>query len=278
MTELMRNARLGWESYTENGKLAALFLAALLFLWLRRSKTGHKSLLLYAAAAAACCMIPLTAAVLMLYQTKFYDYEWVWSMVPLTAVTAWGAAEFLGDYWTGFQGKLWKRGVPVTLLLLAAVLFCSGLGGQVWNREQEMKEREEAGLVLEELRELAAGREICLWAPQTIMEYARELDGSIRLIYGRNMWDISLNGYAYDVYEEPVQELYRFMEQNAGEVQTEDGEEKLITVRQCADIIMDRGVNCILLPQTADAGMVEQLEDALGLAAGQLGEYYLFIL
>lgn len=277
MTELMRNARLGWESYTENGKLTALFLAALLFLWLRRKETGHKSLLLYAAAAAACCMIPLTAAVLMLYQTRFYDYEWVWSMVPLTAVTAWGAVEFLGDCWAGFQGKHWKKGVSVTLLLLAAVLFCSGLGGQVWNREQEMKEREEARLVLEELQKLAAGREICLWAPQSVMEYARELDGGIRLIYGRNMWDISLNGYAYDVYEEPVQELYRFMEQNAGAVQADD-EEKLITVRQCADIILDRGVNCILLPQTMDAAAVEQLEEALGLTAGQLGKYYVFIL
>ena len=32
MTELMRKAWLGWEEYTDHGKLAALLLASLLFL------------------------------------------------------------------------------------------------------------------------------------------------------------------------------------------------------------------------------------------------------
>lgn len=278
MTELIRNAWLGWENYTESGKLAALFLAALLFLWLNRRKAGHRTLLLYATVAAACCMIPLTAAVLMVYQTKFYDYEWVWSLVPLTAVTAYGVTEFLGSCWGGLQGKSWKKGVPVTLLLLAVLLFCGGMGSRTWNRRQQVQEREQAELVLKELDGLTEGRDICLWAPRNILEYARELDGSIRLIYGRNMWDISLNGYAYDVYDESAEALYRFMEQVAEPVQTDDAGQELITAEECVEIALSRGVNCILLPRNMEADTLARVERALGRTAERIEEYYLFVL
>ena len=42
MRELLRNAWLGWQNYTDDGKLAALLLAALLFLWLRNKKVSQK--------------------------------------------------------------------------------------------------------------------------------------------------------------------------------------------------------------------------------------------
>lgn len=273
MAELIRNAWLGWGRFTENGKLAALFFAAVLFLGLCRRKETQRQLVLYASVTAACCMIPVTAAFLMLYQTRFYDYEWIWSLVPLTAVTAYGFAEFLAEYWKDFKGSLWKKGFPVTLLLLGTILLCGGMGKPVWDSQEEARQRVQAEGLLKELRGLFGEREICLWAPENVMEYAREFDGSIRLAYGRNMWDISLNAYAYDVYDQSVTELYQWMKQTeAGE---KGGE---AAVDRCAETVRSRGINCVLLPEATDADIVAEWEAALGTAPVRIGaEKQLFV-
>ena len=62
--------------------MAALLLAALAYLWFTGRGKGQKALLLYASLAAACCVLPVTAALLMAYQTKFYDYEWIGIQTP----------------------------------------------------------------------------------------------------------------------------------------------------------------------------------------------------
>ena len=46
MTELMKNAWLGWLDFTTGGKLAALFLAALVYLWLTGKWKEHRTLFL----------------------------------------------------------------------------------------------------------------------------------------------------------------------------------------------------------------------------------------
>jgi hypothetical protein len=104
MTELLRNASLGWADYKGSGKLAILLLAALMYLWFAGKWRKQKALVLYTTVAAVCCILPVTAALLMLYQTKFYDYQWIWSIVPLTAVTAYGATLFLEQQWRVAQG------------------------------------------------------------------------------------------------------------------------------------------------------------------------------
>ena len=143
MTELFRNAGLGWAGYKGSGKMAALLLAALLFWWLAEKEKKQRTLLLYTSVAVVCCILPVTAALLMLYQTKFYDYEWIWSMVPVTAATAYGFTLFLAGHWKEAKGN-WRRGLPVTLLLLLAVLLCGSLGGDAESRAQTNAEKEEA--------------------------------------------------------------------------------------------------------------------------------------
>lgn len=280
MTALIGNAWLGWSSYMREGKLTALFFAALLFLLSgigrKGKRTENLSLLFYAAVTAACCVIPVTAAVLMLYQTRFYDYEWIWSLVPATAVTAYGAAVFLEECRSRFSGRQRWKTVGTVILLLSVLLLCGGMGGGDGDHRQQASERERAEDVLKELRERTAGRELCLWAPREIAEYARELDGGIRLIYGRNMWDASLNAYAYDTYDDAVYALYRFMEREAETEQADDGG-KMPAAAECADILLRRGVNCILLPQQMEEERI-QLEGALGVAAERLGDYYLLSL
>lgn len=278
MVELIHNAWLGWIRFIQDGKVVALFLAALLFLQTRPKKAVKGSFVLYAAVMAVCCMAPVTAALLMLYQTRFYDYEWIWSLVPLTAVTAYGFAEFLAEYWKDFKGSLWKKGLPAALLLVGVLLLCGGLGKTAWNPREEAQERQQAQKLLRELRSQIGDGQICLWAPEAVMEYARELDGGIQLAYGRNMWELALNAYTYDIYEPSVTELYQWMGQSGVELPSGDGyEEGCAAVRRCAETVKSMGINCILLPENAAQDKVAELEAALGIRAGRLEGCYLLI-
>ncbi len=272
MTQLLHRASLGWAEYTADGKLAAALLASLLFLWFGRKGRENLDFLAYASAAAVCCILPVTAILPMLYQTAAYDYVWIWSLVPVTAATAYGITVFLSEYWKDFDGKQWKRGLPVALLVLCAVLSCGSLGREVWDRDREKAEREEACLVMEELSERLGSAGVYLWAPREILEYARETDAGCRLLYGRNMWDESLGAYAYDAYDERRQFLYRWMEA-LGEAQEA---EHLGGLDAVVESVLDFGIDCILLPGDALPETVERMERGLGTKAQQLGDYLLF--
>lgn len=279
MTELLRNAWTGWSDYKGGGKLAALLLAVLLFLWLTGKVKEQAALLVYTTVVTVCCILPVTAVLLMLYQTRFYDYEWIWSMVPLTAVTAYGITLFLARQWGGFERRNWPRALPVTLLLLAALALCGSLGGDGEARKAGRAEREEAYRTVELLKENCPGENLCLWAPEGIMEYAREADASLRLIYGRNLWDISLDAYAYDTYDERTADLYQWMgwvERSSGWMEDEDREEMRATLEERVEDALERGANCILFPAEATPELVEAMEDKLGTEAQRLGEYLLF--
>lgn len=281
MTELLQNASLRWVGYKGSGKIVALLLAVLLFWWFAEKEKKQRALLLYTTVAAACCIVPVTAALLMLYQTKFYDYEWIWSMVPVTAVTAYGLTLFLAGHWKEAQGN-WRRGLPVTLLLLMAMLFCGDLGGDMEARAETNAEKDEAYEVVGMLSERWSREDICLLAPQRILEYAREADGRLRLAYGRNMWDPWLNAYAYDTYDEKAEDLCQWMawaEQASWIWMPEaDKEEMLDTLEKQVETAVEMGVNCLLLPAGIPSDMSERIEKAMGAEVQTLGDYVAFTL
>lgn len=277
MTELLRNAWQGWLRFTDGGKLAAIAMVALLFLWLSGRWKEQKALFSYTVVMAILCIMPVTAAGLMLYQTKYYDYEWVWSLVPITVVAAWGITEFLEESWKGFSLSQWKRGLSVTGLVLALLVLCSGLGQTGIDRKEERLQRQRAGEIIQRVMEQEG--DICLWAPREILAYTRELTGAVRLIYGRNMWDESLNAYAYDTYPQEIQELYLWME-NAdptGMALLEDsGQGELrILGESCMTAAAEAGVTCILLPGNLEPETVEELAGVWGGSMEQIGGYYL---
>ena len=100
--------------------------------------------------------------------------------------------------------------------------------------------------------------------------------------YGRNMWDISLNGYAYDTYDRKTADLYRWMgwaEQSAGVWMPEDDREEMLdTVEERARDAVELGVNCILLPAGVPGEIAERMEAALGIRAGRMDDYIVFAL
>ena len=282
MTELLRNAWNGWRAYTDPGKLAALLLVSLVFLWIYYKRVPRKEFLIYTTMTEVCSIFPVTPAALMLYQTRFYDYEWIWSIVPLTAVTAYGATLFLEQQWRDADGGGWRKALPVTLLLLLAVLLCGNLGENGEESAQKNAEKAESETVVQMIGEAWPEEDICLLAPRKILEYAREADGRLRLAYGRNMWDISLNGYAYDTYDRKTSDLYRWMgwaEQSAGVwMPEEDREEMLATVERRAEDAVELGVNCILLPEGVPGEIRERMEAALGTRAEEMDDYIVFAL
>lgn len=280
MTELLKSAWQGWLRFTDGGKLAAVLLAVLLFLWLGGRWKSQKALFSYTVLTALLCIVPATAAVLMLYQTRFYDYEWIWSLVPVTVASAWGITVFLEEQWKNFSLSQWRHGLPVTALLLAVLMLCSGMGESSAARKAERAGRQQAGEAVARVLEYRDG-DICLWAPREILEYARQQSGSLKLLYGRNMWEESLNAYTYDVYSRETRELYLWMENVAptGTAQVDDTQWGTLTLdgENCMAAAAQAGANCVLLPGSLDPEVAESLAEILGGRAVRLDAYYLLM-
>ena len=278
MTELMRNAWTDRMDFTSGGKLMALFLAALVYLWLSGKWKVQKTLFFYTISITLCCTLPLTAAVLMLYQTRYYAYVWLWSLVPMTAVTAWGTVEVIDRLRADNHTSKWKGWLPVAVLLFLILALSGGTVKNVFDPVKERQERQQAWEVLRELNKLRDGQ-ICLWAPKEILAYTREFDGSIQLIYGRNMWDISLNSYTYDIYPDEVRELYLWMENTdangIAEVKDEERGNVVLDGACCVASALEAEVNCILLPDCIERQIAQEIARAVDAEFSQVGKYYL---
>lgn len=277
MTELLGNAWMGWQQFTTTGKSVALLIASLLFLWLSGRWKANRSLFVYTALMTLCCIVPVTAAVLMLYQTRFYNYEWIWSLVPMTAVTAWAGTEFLGERWQGFKLTGWRKGLPVTALLLAVIVLCGGMGRTVYDGKSEKDGRVQAREVLQTVTRQQGP--VCLWAPREILEYTREIDPSIQVLYGRNMWDAALGAYTYDAYSQEMQDLYLWMENvdETGDAVVTDagGDRTALQGESCVCAAAEAGAECVLLPGHIEPETADKLAAAFGGSISRVDGYYL---
>lgn len=245
MGESLRSAWAGWMGFADRGKLAALLLVLCCYLLLGKKRKGPQGrLILYGSIAAVLCICPVTAAALMKYQTLFYGYPWIWSIVPLTATVALGGTLFLTEQWkTGAGYRTLLYNATLTILCAGVLVLCGGLGAGRVNALEERAGRERAEEILRAVEE-SCGTDCCLWAPREILEYARVREGAPRLLYGRNMWDAALNAYSYDTYSEEVREMYLWMEHL-----TDYGTE--ISEREGYEFVakaVRMGVDCILLP------------------------------
>lgn len=212
MWESVQNAWAGWQSFTDGGKLVAPVLAAVVYMLMRKGRLGPAGRLVrYGGIAAVLCICPVTAALLMCYQTAFYNYPWIWSMVPVTALIALGGTVFLTDQWKKGGWRTYLYNTVLTLLCVGVLMLCGGLGESRVDAAAQRQERVRAEAVLAEVRSVC-GEEFCLWAPQEILEYARTRDGKISLLYGRDMWDAALHAYSYDVYSDEAEALYLWIE------------------------------------------------------------------
>lgn len=271
MKELIKNAWLGWLDYTENGKLVALLLLALLLFWFWKKEVWNKyrKLFIYTTIVAISCIIPLTASVLMLYQTKFYDYQWIWGMVPITVVISLASTLLwteLAERYKDTKYAGWKK-AGITVLMVCLLYFCGSMGTVIADADGEQQKLEETETLLEIITENGQNTNIVLWAPQSVMEYARAVNGEIRIPYGRNMWDPALNAYSYETYGEIENSLYEWMTRAE-----ETGEGDAVI----AEVVLEYGVNHVLLPGNLQPELLLELEEELGIQAELAEGYYWF--
>lgn len=250
----------GWFRFTSDGKLVVLFLGALLFLWYgRRTEAGNREkwLLGYAALSGFLALLPVTAAGLMTYMTRFYDYEWIWSVVPVTLIVAYAGAVI----YTGCYEKYWKDKLLLPICFCAlgigVLVLCGGLGKQVFDKDAQAQEMKNAGEMVDYITQNGKNKDIILLGPSEIMEYVREIDGNITLPYGRNMWEEALGAYSYDVYEPQLVKLYQWMESLGDQ---EDGEPE--AAGACMETAVSYGVNVMILPSSAPEHAAEALAEA----------------
>ena len=286
MGELLKNACLGWRAMNGQGKLFAVLLLLLLlcFLW-KLGEGKPKELFSYGGIAAAACIFPLTAVLLMLWQTKFYDYEFVWTIVPLTALIACAGVLALAHLLSLAEKP--KQKLLLAFFALAILLLCGRLGNPKWTVKNVNAERKEVGAVLSSLT-ADPSEPICLWAPKKVMENARSLSGEVTLLYGRNMWQEHLNAFSYEEYTQEQRDLYVWMSLAEGygalnvPVPADldvvgEGPEAGSTLEGifCIEKAMQLGANRILLPGTISEESMQELERELGVKTEKLEGYWL---
>lgn len=317
MKTLLRSALTGWTTYTQQGKFVALLLLAIAYLgftlWEMRKTTpdgrnGEKenkvTCYVYAVLVTVACICPVTALILMKYQTNFYSYVWIWTAVPQTAVIAWAATDFLCRLWQKKEAsKYLEKGIAT--LLFVGILFLSGNPVSEWTAEQttQIPEFSREGMQQQEispwdtLETLTAyhqseteDREFGLWAPQDIMAAARAYSAYIRPVYGRSIWDASLGSYSFDTYATWQEDLYLWMShlETTGETEyvrrdesteeTKDAAEskgRTIDFAACLDSAREAGVDYILLPGSLSEEVQKELQKTADRELRLLGGYFL---
>jgi hypothetical protein len=221
---------------------------------------------------AVACILPLTVALLMSYQTRFYDYQWIWNLVPSTIVSALAGSLLwseLTEYYGRQKGKVWKC-TGIAIVLVAVICLCGRIGLRSWDIDKSTTSLDETKEILALISEGEQQGAIMLWAPREIMENARMADGTVQLVYGRNMWDASLNTYSYDTYSESVIKLYEWMssvEKTGRGPEQSDGAKY---VKQA----MAEDVNHIILPANTMPEILQEIQDALEIQAEAIPGYY----
>lgn len=264
MMEYIKNAAAGWLRFNQNGKFAALLLGVLLYLWYARmvrqkEGTGRERpagewFVGFATVSAILSSVPVSAALLLMYQTKFYDYEWIWSFVPMTAAIAYGMTQL----YCGCCEKYWKdqllKPAAVAALGLLVIALCGNLQGSWYKSGDTALTMEITGEIMDDLAGNGNTEDICIWAPREVLENARAVDGSVKLLYGRNMWDTALSAYSYDVYDPEINMLYEWMEKvsSLGEgASFEETASCAETAQMYVNGALNYGVNRILIPENA---------------------------
>lgn len=306
MMTLLQSALTGWTDYTQHGKFAALLLLAILYLGFvlygdqkekkasGEEKTG-KLLYLYGTLITFGCICPVTALILLKYQTSFYSYVWIWAAVPQTALIAWAVTDFLCKL---LKEKNLRNGMAALILLW--ILFLSGNPVSEWAKEQTTQIPVMTGIpgqnretvaweILEELSvyNVEEGRpwEYSLWAPKEVMAAARAYSAEIRPVYGRSIWDASLGSYSYDTYETWQEDLYLWMDHLETTGETEylrmdetEGSGRKIDFAACLDSAGEAGIDYILLPGNLSEDVQAELQETAGNGLQPFGGYFLIVM
>lgn len=257
--EYIRRTTDGMASFMGADKTVALLLAVILLFWLQEKKTVNATgnrLLVYTMSLSVLLLCPVTAVVGVIYQTAFYDYEWLWSMVPVTIVLSY-ALVLLYD--TKVEKTNRKQNILCIVVFVLVLFWCGNQGMVKTVPSKEAQHREKASEVAAWLKDTASEAELVLWAPADIMQETRRQTGKVELLYGRDMWEAKAGAYDYEAYSESVIEVYEWMkdsEEIAGDGENLlkiikilwETEEMNARLQKVMQVLRDNGVNVIVMP------------------------------
>ncbi len=277
MRELLLNAVNGLGSYFRSNHMVVLALGVLLYSLASEKPFPpmEKRLLRLTAVLSALVLFPVSGACLMLYQTRFYSYPWIWSLVPVTLCIAWGGVRLLWEH-TGQRRRDGKAGLRLAAgvgVLLVLFLLLGNLG-----RIRTVSEEEEAGgsrarQVAAYLQEVPGAQETLLWGPHTVLEAVRQQNGEIRVLYGRNMWEPEAAAYAYDSYTPEEQRLFDWMEALENTAEAADASDRMDAF--VLQLAVRYGAGLWVFPTEATERIsmaCSWLQEEYGLQAQALGE------
>lgn len=233
MKSLMDAMTAGWQQYTQGGMYIGLYFAAMLFLWLvcydrfkKNENSGKRMLFLYAFGVTVLVLFPLSAFVLLKYQSAFFTYSQLFLLIPMLPVMAWGMTELLTWFKESFLPSKEVPGFVKKRPWLCEIVLVSVLGFILWmagslsaanhvttlsSNQYKIPEKVlEVLQVLETAEEIDLEKDIVV-APDEVLEYARAYSGELKLLYGRNMWQPELNAYTYDTYNGDLQKVHYWL-------------------------------------------------------------------
>lgn len=303
----------GYGEFVSQYKMLPLAMGVLLygaFGWKKLGERKIKIFLIYTGVMLVLLLVPVTAAVFLAYQSRFYDYGWIWSMVPLAPVIAWGVVTIVcvelpalwkqtgtGQEATGSREHRMRR-LPVSLVsyggMAAAilVLFLCGNQGQLKQvSEETLHQQQVAEAILHYMDENGGTQNITFWGPKEIMQYTRSHSGQVTLYYGRDMWDAKAGAYDYETYTPEEIAAYEWMELVSAphnlyliEInQTNASIDGALAEEIHLKRAVSEGVNHIVLPSGITGWMERKIQAAavsegMTVSALQVAEYTVWIL
>lgn len=283
----------GMTAYLKEDKILVIFIALLLLLWLKEKKVADNKgnrMLMYACFMTIVLLFPLTAMIMLAYQTAFYDYAWAWSMVPVIPVISYAVVLIYEEH-VAILSK-GKKGMAVCLALI--VLFLCGNQGILKTADTQDASVQEEAAKLASYMEQSTEADWMLWAPKEMMQEVRRQTGEVRLIYGRDMWDEKSGAYDYEVYEEELVKAYEWMELLmflAKEATGQESFDKLCdkeyrlmeNAEEHMAFMLDEGVNSFSVPIIASKQFSQSLttiatEYALDVEEVYTEQYVLYLL
>lgn len=200
----LSDALLGLEEYFAVNKLVAVCFAIILYeVFVHRRLSRFMK---YVMVALLAVLVPVTAAVLIVYQTAIYEHGFIWNIVPVTAVCAYAGVRFLWDMIPQMEQQ-GKSKYVVGVLAVCGVLFLLGnRGGMQRVTLEEAEERSSYGKVAEALESGTV-----LWGPREMMQWIRSRNGEVKLVYGMDMWDAAAAAYDGDSYSPELISAYEWM-------------------------------------------------------------------
>lgn len=258
----------GFESFIAEYKYLALVIGIVfysLIQWKKYRKTSAQQMHLFCVCMIVAIIFPLTGVMLQLYLTRFYDYPWIWSCVPLTAVIAWGIITIIFEEIPNVLRKEEKDPTKKRLRICkicglcaaTAILFMCGNQGRLrMPDEQFLQDSETAEEILEYLEAEVLSEEHVIWGKAGVMQFLRSHSGEVLLFYGRDMWDAKAGAYDYEDYIREETSCYEWMEtvsspHNLYLLEVEQAPEEVlvaISTEKYVKMACDRDVDIIILP------------------------------